>query len=136
MDKNRKRMPPQLGGILFDLRKFGCSIQAGERNARQFLCSNLFLKTCLTGIRKAVFLSLLIEGPFLYLRHRHTKDLIGPIALRSFVETLPRDDARRLRRLRRCFWGRQFYRRTVAEGKKAVETGFLEHEKIKFETIV
>lgn len=37
-------MPPQLGGILFDLRKFGFSIQAGERNARQFLCSNLFLK--------------------------------------------------------------------------------------------
>ena len=42
----------------------------------------------------------------------------GEITLRAVVENLPRDDARRLRRLRRCFWGRQFYRRTVAEGKR------------------
>ena len=60
----------------------------------------------------------------------------GQIALRSFVETLPRDDARRLRRLRRCFWGRQFYRRTVAQGKKAVADGLLEQGKTKSEAIV
>ena len=53
----------------------------------------------------------------------------GEITLRTVVETLPRDDARRLRRLRRCFWGRQFYRRTVAEGKKTVADGLLEHGK-------